>query len=402
MVHLADHSTRRRTDRCSGRSRGQSIGRRSNQNEFVEVQPLEHLYREHLYRERVAITAPSPDALGDRAAIAPRKSTSSRLVRVAITGSALPLGRRVIERLSVDGAGFSVCDLSAVDSGVDEIDVIVHLSPGDHDALVARATSAVAGTPELLALADAHSAHHIVLLSSALVYGAWPNNPVPLTEEAALRPDFGFAFARQLATVEQLVDDWSARRPDRSVTVLRPVPAMAHDGTSGLVRALAAGMGGRMGEEEVPAQFVHLDDLADAVVLAVNRRLDGIYNVAPDGHVPGSRVRSLSGMVPKVRLPGRLAEIVADLQWRFQRGPIPPGLRPYVRSPWLVSNDRLRAEGWNPTVTNEQAFVEGTDAKWWTMLTPKRKQELALGAAALVSFVAIASVTSWLRRRRLH
>ncbi|MFM8858228.1 MAG: NAD-dependent epimerase/dehydratase family protein [Actinomycetota bacterium] len=347
----------------------------------------------------MVITASTSGALGDRVAVTSRKSIAARPVRVAITGSTLPLGRRVIERLSDDGTRFLVGDLVAVDSGANEIDVIVHLSPGDHDALVARAAGAVAGTPELLALASEHSTQHIVLLSSALVYGAWPNNPVPLTEEAALRPDFGFAFARQLATVEQLVDDWRSRHSDRSVTVLRPVPAMAQDGTSGLVRALAAGLGGRMGEEDVPAQFVHLDDLADAVVLAVSRRLDGIYNVAPDGHVPGSRVRSLSGMVPKVRLPGRIAEVVADLQWRFQRGPIPPGLRPYVRSPWLVSNDRLRTEGWNPSVTNEQAFVEGTDAKWWTMMTPKRKQELALGAAALGSFFAIASMTSWLRRR---
>ena len=348
----------------------------------------------------MAITAPTSGTQGKRASASLKKSDPGRPVRIAVTGSSLPLGRRVVERLKNQEGGFEVLDLASVVPGRDEVDVIVHLTPGDHDALVARATSAVEGTPELLAHATGCSTSHIVLLSSALVYGAWPNNPVPLTEEAALRPDFGFAFARQLATVEQLVDDWRGRQPSRSTTVLRPVPAMAQDGTSGLVRALAAGMGGRMGEEDVPAQFVHLDDLADAVVLAVSRRLDGIYNVAPDGHVPGSRVRSLSGMVPRLRLPGRVAEIVADLQWRFQRGPIPPGLRPYVRSPWLVSNDRLRAEGWSPTVTNEQAFVEGTDAKWWTMLTPKRKQEIALAGAAIGLVAVIASVTSWLRRRR--
>jgi hypothetical protein len=131
----------------------------------------------------------------------------------------------------------------------------------------------------------------------------------------------------------------------------------------------------------------------------VNRRLDGVFNVAPDGHVPGSRVRSLWGMAPRLRLPDRIAEVVADLRWRFQRGPIPPGLRPYVRSPWLVSNGRLRAEGWEPTVTNEQAFVEGTDAKWWTMLTPKRRQELALGAMIIGSIATVISVSIWIRKR---
>jgi hypothetical protein len=98
-----------------------------------------------------------------------------------------------------------------------------------------------------------------------------------------------------------------------------------------------------------------------------------------------------------------MSEIVSDLRWRFQRGPIPPGLRPYVRSTWLVSNGRLRAEGWIPTVTNEQAFVEGTDAKWWTMLTPKRKQEIALGAMVTGIFAAVITVLLAAKKyRRYH
>jgi len=327
------------------------------------------------------------------------ESGDTSLVSVVVTGALWPLGRRVVERLTASGR-YSVTEIQRGESAITEpVDVLVHLAPGDHDALAARGRSAAVGTPELLAAATEHGVRHVVLLSSAMVYGAWPNNPVPITEDAALRPDFGFAFARQLATVEQMVDDWREAIPGRSTCILRPVPAMAADGTSSLVRALAAGMGGRLGEDDVPAQFLHLDDLASAVELVVERRLDGVYNVAPDGHVPGSRVRSLWGMAPRLRLPDRVAELVADVRWRFQRGPITPGLRPYVRSPWLVSNGRLRAEGWAPTVTNEQAFVEGTDAKWWTMLTPKRRQELALGAMIVSVLLGTTVVGVWLRRR---
>ena len=71
-----------------------------------------------------------------------------------------------------------------------------------------------------------------------------------------------------------------------------------------MARALAAGMGQRAGEDDPPAQFLHLDDLTSAVVLAVERQLDGVYNVAPDGWVPGERVRALSGEVPRIKLPG--------------------------------------------------------------------------------------------------
>jgi nucleoside-diphosphate-sugar epimerase len=245
-------------------------------------------------------------------------------------------------------------------------------------------------------------ARHLVLVSSAMVYGAWENNPVPLTEDAPLRPDNEFAYARQLATVEQMADEWRTAAPGRTVTVLRPVIALAANGTSGLARALAAGLGQRFAVDDPPSQFLHLDDLASAVAIAAEQSLDGVFNVAPDGYVPAAQVRALAGAAPRLQLPDRLADLVNSLRWRFQRGPIPPGLRSYTRSSWLVANDRLKARGWRPTVTNEQAYVEGTEAKWWTMITPKRRQELALGAMVVGGVGVIAGTVAVIRsvRRR--
>jgi nucleoside-diphosphate-sugar epimerase len=282
-----------------------------------------------------------------------------------------------------------------------DCEVLVWLTAANAEARARRHESATEGLTATLVAARA--ARHVVLVSSAMVYGAYSNNPVPLTEDAALRPNVHFAFARQLGAVEQLVDEWRMAVPGRTVTVLRPALAMAADGTGPVARALAAGMGQRAGEDDPPAQFLHLDDLTSAVVLAAERELDGVYNVAPDGWVAGERVRALSGEVPRIKLPERLAEIASRLRWRFQRGPIPPGMRSYTRWPWLVANDRLKAEGWHPTVTNEQAYVEGTEGKWWTMVTPKRRQEMTLGASAVV-LVGVLAVVSRLvvrgRRRR--
>lgn len=309
--------------------------------------------------------------------------------RVCVGGATSGLGARVLRLLAAD---------ASVEVTTGEADMLVWLAAYDADARASRRESALAG---LAAALDAQPhATHVVLVSSAMVYGAWANNPVPLTEDAILRPDVEFAYARQLGAAEQLVDEWRLARPGRTVTVLRPAVAMAADGTSGLASALAAGMGQRMGEADPPAQFLHLDDLASAVALAVHQRLDGVYNVAPDGWVPGERVRALAGAVPKLKLPDRANEVVTNLRWRFQRGPIPPGLRSYTRSPWLVANDRLKAEGWRPTVTNEQAYVEGTEAKWWTMVSPKRRQELALGALVAVLVGVAVGVVRAVRRAR--
>jgi nucleoside-diphosphate-sugar epimerase len=316
--------------------------------------------------------------------------------RVHITGAEGSLARRVLRLLAAD-AGI-------VAGSANESDVVIHLGSQDHDRRARRRENVTDGAEAMLDDAIAGGATHLVLVSSAMVYGAYANNPIPLTEDAILRPDVDFVYARQLATVEAMADRWRRTGADRTVTVLRPVVAMAADGTPSLAAALAAGYGQRLGEDDPPAQFLHLDDLASAVVLAVDRRLDGVFNVAPDGWVAGERVRALSGARPRIRLPDRLATILAAVRWRFQRGPIPPGLRSYTREPWLVANDRLKAQGWRPTVTNDQAYVEGTEARWWTMVTPKRRQELTLGAtgvlAVAATVAAVSSIRVWRRRRR--
>lgn len=315
--------------------------------------------------------------------------------RVHVTGAEANLGARVLALLA-DEPGLA-------DGSATACDVVVHLGAADHDLRARRRESVTPGAAAMLDDATVGGASHLVLVSSAMVYGAYANNPVPLTEDAILRPDVEFVYARQLATVEAMVDRWRRSASGRTVAVLRPVVAMAADGTSSLALALAAGMGQRLGEDDPAAQFLHLDDLASAVALAVVERLDGVFNVAPDGWVAADRVRALAGDRPRLRLPDRVAEVVSAQRWRFQRGPIPPGLRSYTREPWLVANDRLKARGWRPTVTNEQAYVEGTEDRWWTMVSPKRRQELVLVGIAVVSLgVALAMVSlirRWRRRR---
>jgi nucleoside-diphosphate-sugar epimerase len=282
-------------------------------------------------------------------------------------------------------------------------DTIVDVGMADHDVVGQRGVSVTSGATELLADAATLGASHLVVLSSAMVYGALANNPVPLTEAAVLRPDPAFVYARQLAAAEETIDAWRVAAPDRTVAMLRPAVPVAADGTSSLARALTAGYGQPFGEADPDAQFVHHDDVASAVALAVTGRLDDVYNVAPDGSIPGERVRALTGRRFLLPLPARAADVIGALRWRFQRGPIPPGLRSYTRASWVVANDKLRAVGWVPTVTNEQAYVEGTEAKWWTMVTPKRRQELSLGAMVGGAVVAglILGITGrrWLRRR---
>ncbi len=342
--------------------------------------------------------------------------------RVVVTGAAGAIGRRVVrllaeapdvdsvlalDRRPANGQDPKVehrfVDLRRADALADpavlaDVDTVVHL-PFAASAIRRRpGVLETAVTRQLLTAASAAGIQHLVVLSTATVYGAWPNNPVPITEDAPLRPVPDFAYAVGHAEVEQLVVDWAEDDPARIVAVLRPVTGLAEDGSSWLARALAGGAGVLAPEEDPPAQFVHLDDLAAAVDLVRRKRLDGTYNVSPDGWIAGPRLRALAGSKPRVRPPAWVIHWVGNVRWRFQRGPIPPGLLPYTTHAWLVANDRLKAEGWQPKVTNEQAFVAGTENRWWQLLTPKRRQELALGMAGVLSAAGVATAVLLIRR----
>jgi hypothetical protein len=66
----------------------------------------------------------------------------------------------------------------------------------------------------------------------------------------------------------------------------------------------------------------------------------------------------------------------------------------------VVANDRLRAEGWVPAHTNEEALVAGTPASPWSNVSPQRRQELALGAAVVGIAGIVTGLLLLIRRAR--
>jgi hypothetical protein len=209
-------------------------------------------------------------------------------------------------------------------------------------------------------------------------------------------------FAAERAEIERLTAEWREAHPGSTAAALRPARAAASGDHDWLVRVLRPAPTVPETADEPPVQFVDLDDVAAAVDVARRRRLDGAFNVAPDGSIPGDEVRSLVGVPPKVPLPERIASRVLRWGFRWGLGPTPPELVPYVLHPWVVAADRLRAEGWTPGMSNEEACVEAHEAGPWATLSPRRRQEIALGVAGvgLVGLVvgAIVVVRRFLRR----
>jgi len=312
------------------------------------------------------------------------------MATVAISGAEGALRSRISEALTqlfdqVISFTFGLDEVSLT-----EVESVIHLAfseDSDQRNLIG-----------LLELASEAEISRLVVVSSAMVYGAWPNNSVPLSEDAAVRPNPESTFAVHQADAERTALEWADLNPDRQVTILRPT-AVASPNASGLIgEALLAAAPIRTRRDDPPQQFVHLDDLATAVATVVQLEDSGVFNVAPDGWLTAREVRDLVGARPTIRLPiplpGRLDRYVA----RRVGHQAPTGLLPYTRYPWVVANDRLRSTGWVPRYGNDQVFVAADAGMPWDSMNAKQRQNVSLGLGATAVIGLLYALGSWLKR----
>jgi len=340
---------------------------------------------------------------------------------IVITGVAGPVGQRLVwhlghetldriigidDRASRPGPGhldvgradLATADLAEAFSGAD---TVVHLawSPGRPCRGGQPSRVNVDTTRRVLAAAGAAGVDTVVHLSSAAVYGAWPDNAVPLTEEAALRPNVGVLDAVHHAEAERLVADWAEAHRRAAVSVLRPAAMLGPGADSWLARALAGRSGLRSDRTDPARQFVHVDDVATAAAVAVTERLDGVFNVAADGWITSDVLRSLSSARPSLPVPSRLVIPLARWAWRVRLSDVPPDLLPLTEYAWVVANDRLRATGWAPQHSNEDAVVAGRPGSRWREMSPSRRQQAALiVSAAVIASMGVATAAVVARR----
>ena len=312
------------------------------------------------------------------------------MTTVAISGAEGALRSRISEALTqlFDQVISFTYGLDAV--SLAEVECVVHLAfseDSDQRNLIG-----------LLELATEAEISRLVVVSSAMVYGAWPNNSIPLSEDAAVRPNPESTFAVHQADAERTALEWADLNPDRQVTILRPT-AVASPNASGLIgEALLAAAPIRTRRDDPPQQFVHLDDLATAVATVVQLDDSGVFNVAPDGWLTAREVKDLVGARPTIRLPiplpGRLDRYVA----RRVGHQAPTGLLPYTRYPWVVANDRLRSTGWVPRYGNDQVFVAAEAGMPWDSMNAKQRQNVSLGVGATALIGLLYVIGSWLKR----
>lgn len=288
---------------------------------------------------------------------------------VAITGAAGYIGRRLLQELEENwqqsklvaldtkSLAFPVHNVSAYRQDVAEpiddilydrrVTTLVHLA---FEARLGRNRREVADIRErnlntLMAVLDScdrAQVGHFIYLSSHTVYGAYRDTPIPLSDDAPLRPFVDFPYGYDKFVSEELIREFAQKHRDLKVTILRPCivlgPTAQNSVNRWLFRRVLLGVLGY----NPPLQFLYEDDLARVLAIVIAREVPGAFNVAGEGVV---FYRELATIIKSrlLSLPAFLAYPAAQLSWNLglQRELTASGLH-FVRYPTVMDTSNLR------------------------------------------------------------
>lgn len=215
----------------------------------------------------------------------------------------------------------------------------------------------VNGTQNVLEAASKAEVGHVLVTSSTTAYGAFAHNPVPLTEDDPVRGAPDFSYARDKAESDRICQLWALEHPDRVMTIVRPCIVFGPDVDNYIVRLwLRQPFHAEFGLGDPPLQFVHVDDVAQALITLLDGRHPGAFNVTADGYISVREASDLIGLKSR-RVPYKVMKRVAAALWRLRASEAPAGQLEFVIHPWVASNEKLkRTTGWAPQFTSREVF----------------------------------------------
>lgn len=294
-----------------------------------------------------------------------RLSDSERVGRVVVLGR-----RRTDDMRGVEFRDVDVRDADAVQQGVAGADVVVHLAfalYGLHLGERELFATNVQGTANVVRAASQAGARRFVYTSSASVYGT-RSDPEPLREDEPLHANSRLFYARHKAQAELTVRDALAGS-ETELYMFRPCAIVGPHATGAAGGRIPAplreavrwsarvGLRPLLPPAPVPLQYVHEDDVAQAIELAVEGRgRPGVYNLAGEGTLSAAESLRVLGLGP-LPVPGSV--VGASLRALRYVPPIVPALGwpELVTGSLLVDTTKAHEElGWRPRWTSEEAL----------------------------------------------
>ncbi len=289
------------------------------------------------------------------------------------------------------------------------VDVVVHLAAADDLATMLghpateRRVRAIRAAQAVTTAAAAVGAQRLIVVTTAMVFGARPDNPVPLLDDAPERADPDDGLIGDLLEVERVLERIPRVHPGLSLTVIRPAALVGPGVDSAVTRHFEAPRLLVLRGASTRWQFCHVDDLAAAIWTALDLGLDGWLTAGSVDSLAEDDVERLSGM-RRLEVPAGLAFSTAERLHRVGVLPTPASELAYVVHPWVIGSNTLSDVGWVPVHDNESCLREVLEEVRGRRTVVGRRvdrRDAAMGAAgAAVALVGTAAILRQARSRQ--
>lgn len=235
--------------------------------------------------------------------------------------------------------------------------VVVHMATVTHlvEQTEERYRINLGGTRVVFENAREHGVEHAIFVGRHTYYGAAADSPLYHKEEDPPMAVTTFPELADLVAADLYACTALWRIPEVCTTVLRMVYTLGPTG-HGTLAAFVRGpwVPTILGFDPL-FQFMHESDMSEAICLAVERRIRGVYNVAGPQPVPLSVVIRATGR-SSVPLP----EIVFQAALgRFGLPKLPPGALAHIKFPVVVDSGAFRAAtGFQHRIDEAEAMRE--------------------------------------------
>lgn len=259
-------------------------------------------------------------------------------------------------------------------------ETVLHLdvlaAPGQAGGRTAMKERNVIGTMQLLAACQkVDSVRRVVVKSSAAVYGCAPRDPALFAETTEPHRPPRSGYGKDVSEVEEYARGFARRRPDVAVTVLRFAGFLGPGVDTAFADYLALPVLPTVLGFDPRLQFVHIDDVVQAVRTAADDTPPGTYNIAGSGTLMLTQVARRLGR-PTVPVPRFATATLAQVLRRAGLADFPPDQLDLLTYGRVLDTGLMNSRlGFTPRYTTALTVQAHAKAARITPLVPPRLVE---------------------------
>ena len=241
---------------------------------------------------------------------------------------------------------------------LDGVDTVLHLAfivEEIHDKKKTHDIN-IGGSRNVFEACAAANVKKIIYTSSVAAYGSHPDNPIGITEDHPLVENRDSYYSTDKVAVEKYLRDFSEQHSEIDVIILRP-PIIIGPKVTNFVRENWSKKTALSSKRRAPEiQFLHEEDLGNALYLAVKEKIKGIFNIASDDYSSTQRLCEIADR-KVIALSPMLLKFLMNILFFLRLQKASQGWISLVEYPIILNNKKFKeATDWQPKYTTEEAF----------------------------------------------